>query len=106
MGRVVATEVLVPTPAIRNLIREGKTHQIYAAVQTSGAVGMQTMDADLARLVRTGKISRSLAEQRASVPEELNRLLGGAPAAAPTASAAAAGDGAPPAPPNYVQQGT
>ena len=47
MGRTVATEVLVPTPAIRNLIREGKTHQIYAAVQTSGAVGMQTMDADL-----------------------------------------------------------
>jgi hypothetical protein len=40
---------------------------------------MQTMDADLARLVRTGKVSRSLAEQRASVPEELNRLLGGAP---------------------------
>ena len=55
MGRVVATEVLVPTPAIRNLIREGKTHQIYAAVQTSGAVGMQTMDADLARLVRAGQ---------------------------------------------------
>ena len=68
-----------PTPAIRNLIREGKTHQIYAAVQTSGAVGMQTMDADLARLVRAGKITRALAEQRASVPEELKRLLGGAP---------------------------
>ena len=78
-GRTVACEVLIPTPAIRNLIREGKTHQIYAALQTSGAVGMQTMDADLARLVRTGKITRSLAEQRASVPEELNRLLGGAP---------------------------
>ena len=83
MGRVVATEVLVPTPAIRNLIREGKTHQIYAAVQTSGAVGMQTMDADLARLVRAGKITRSLAEQRASVPEELKRLLGGEAVAAP-----------------------
>ena len=55
MGRVVATEVLVPTPAIRNLIREGKTHQIYSAVQTSGAIGMQTMDADLARLVRAGQ---------------------------------------------------
>ena len=75
-GRVVACEVLIPTPAIRNLIREGKTHQIYAAVQTSGAVGMQTMDADLARLVRAGTITRQLAEQRASVPEELNRLLG------------------------------
>ena len=79
-GRTVACEVLVPTPAVRNLIREGKTHQIYGAVQTSGAVGMQTMDADLARLVRAGKIGRALAEQRASVPEELNRLLGGPPA--------------------------
>jgi twitching motility protein PilT len=79
IGRVVATEVLVPTPAIRNLIREGKTHQIYAAVQTSGAVGMQTMDADLARLVRAGKVTRALAEQQASVPEELKRLLGSEP---------------------------
>jgi len=40
---------------------------------------MQTMDADLARLVRAGSITRALAEQRASVPEELNRLLGSAP---------------------------
>ena len=79
MGRVVATEVLIPTPAIRNLIREGKTHQIYAAVQTSGAVGMQTMDADLAQLVRAGKVTRALAEQQASVPEELKRLLGTEP---------------------------
>ena len=82
-GRVVACEILIPTPAIRNLIREGKTHQIYAALQTSGAVGMQTMDADLARLVRGGSISRQLAEQRASVPEELKRLLTGAGAVMP-----------------------
>jgi twitching motility protein PilT len=82
-GRAVATEVLVPTPAVRNLIREGKTHQIYSAIQTSGAVGMQTMDADLARLVRSGKIGRALAEQRAAIPEELKRLIGGAPAQAP-----------------------
>jgi twitching motility protein PilT len=93
-GRTVACEVLIPTPAVRNLIREGKTHQIYAALQTSGAVGMQTMDADLARLVRTGKITRSLAEQRASVPEELSRLLGGAPLT--QAEAATATAGAPP----------
>ncbi|HEX4732730.1 MAG TPA: type IV pilus twitching motility protein PilT [Solirubrobacterales bacterium] len=85
-GRVVACEVLIPTPAIRNLIREGKTHQIYAAVQTSGASGMQTMDADLVRLVRSGKIGRALAEQRASVPEELNRLLGGGPPVAGVAA--------------------
>ena len=77
-ARIVACEVLVPTPAIRNLIREGKTHQIYSALQTSGAIGMQTMDSHLAQLVRMGKITRSLAEQRASVPEELKRLLGGA----------------------------
>jgi twitching motility protein PilT len=77
-GRTVATEVLVPTPAIRNLIREGKTHQIYSAIQTSGAQGMQTMDANLAQLVRAGKITRKLAERRASVPEELVRLMGGA----------------------------
>ncbi len=100
-GRTVACEVLIPTPAVRNLIREGKTHQIYGAVQTSGAVGMQTMDADLARLVRTGKISRALAEQRASVPEELSRLLGGPPPDA--ATAATATDGAPP--PVYAQPG-
>jgi twitching motility protein PilT len=79
-GRVVACEVLIPTPAVRNLIREGKTHQIYSAIQTSGSVGMQTMDSHLAQLVRMGKITRSLAEQRSSVPEELKRLLGGMPA--------------------------
>jgi twitching motility protein PilT len=76
-GRVVACEVLVPTPAVRNLIREGKTHQIYSAIQTSGAIGMQTMDSHLAQLVRMGKITRALAEQRAAVPEELKRLLSG-----------------------------
>ncbi|HEX6229449.1 MAG TPA: type IV pilus twitching motility protein PilT [Solirubrobacterales bacterium] len=92
IGRVVACEVLVPTPAIRNLIREGKTHQIYAAVQTSGAVGMQTMDADLARLVRGGKITRAIAEQQASVPEELKRLLGGVQAPMPQPGNGAAGD--------------
>ena len=81
-GRVVACEVMVPTPAVRNLIREGKTHQLYSTIQTSAATGMQTMDADLARLVRQGKINRALAEQRSAIPEELNRLLGGAPASA------------------------
>jgi twitching motility protein PilT len=76
-SRVVACEVLVPTPAVRNLIREGKTHQIPSAMQTGSNVGMQTMDAALAQLVRGGKISQRLAEQRAAVPEELKRLLGG-----------------------------
>ena len=75
-GRIVACEVLIPTPAVRNLIREGKTHQIYSSIQTSGSIGMQTMDSHLAQLVRMGKITRAMAEQRASVPEELKRLLG------------------------------
>ena len=99
-ARVVGCEVLVPTPAVRNLIREGKTHQIYSAIQTSGSVGMQTMDAHLAQLVRMGKITRGLAEQRASVPEEFKRLMQGTggyvgpqqqarPAAPPTVGAPA-----------------
>jgi twitching motility protein PilT len=75
-GRCVATEVLVPTPAVRNLIREGKTHQIYSTLQTGGRHGMQTMDASLAQLVREHKITRELAEARASAPEELRRLMG------------------------------
>jgi twitching motility protein PilT len=74
--RVAACEVLLATPAVRNLIREGKTHQIYSAIQTSGSIGMQTMDSHLAELVRSGDITRQLAEQRASVPEELKRMLG------------------------------
>ena len=76
LGRVAACEVLVPTPAVRNLIREGKTHQIYSALQTGGTHGMQTMDAAMADLVRQNKITRELAEQRSSTPEELRRLMG------------------------------
>jgi twitching motility protein PilT len=75
-SRVVASEVLVPTPAVRNLIREGKTHQIPSAMQTGSNVGMQTMDAALATLVRNGKITQRVAEQRSSTPDELRRLTG------------------------------
>jgi twitching motility protein PilT len=75
-GRAVATEVLVPTPAVRNLIREGKTHQIYSALQTGGSHGMQTMDASLVELVHKHVISRELAEARSGTPEELRRLMG------------------------------
>jgi len=76
-SRVCACEVLVPTPAVRNLIREGKTHQLYSALQTGGSHGMQTMDAALADLVRGGTITPQLAEARSSTPEELRRLMGG-----------------------------
>jgi twitching motility protein PilT len=75
-GRAAAAEVLVPTPAVRNLIREAKTHQIYSVMQTGSQYGMVTMDASLADLVRRGVISREIAERRSSTPEDLNRLLG------------------------------
>src|SRR5687767_14310866 len=75
-GRVCAPEILVPTAAIRNLIREGKTHQIYSSLQTGSSHGMQTMDTALADLVRKGKITRELAESRSSSPDELRRLMG------------------------------
>ena len=75
-GRVCACEILVPTPAVRNLIREGKTHQIPSVLQTGASAGMQTMDSALATLVRAGKISQRLAESRSSTPAELRRLMG------------------------------
>ena len=74
-GRCVAAEVLVPTAGVRNLIREGKTHQIYSAIQTGGNVGMQTMDTSLAGLVRQGKITMATAESRSSQPAELRKLV-------------------------------
>jgi twitching motility protein PilT len=86
-GRCVAAEILVPTPAVRNLIREGKSHQIYSVLQTGGSQGMQTMDASLAQLVRAGKIQRQAAEARAHSIEELRRLLGGAGMAPPRMAA-------------------
>jgi twitching motility protein PilT len=75
-GRIAACEVLLATPAIRNLIREGKTHQIYSSLQTGANIGMQTMDSALATLVRQRKITQQVAESRSTTPEELRRLLG------------------------------
>jgi twitching motility protein PilT len=79
-GRVVATEVLVATAAVRNLIREGKVHQIYSVMQAGGRFGMRTMDASLAELVQAGKITHELAMDRSHDPEELTRLMGSRPA--------------------------
>ena len=78
-GRAVATEVLVATPAVRNLIREGKVHQIYSVMQAGGRFGMRTMDASLAELVRAGRITQEMAMDRSHDPDELNRLLGSRP---------------------------
>ncbi len=91
-GRVAACEVLVPTPGVRNLIREGKTHQIESAMQTGGKFGMQTMDAALVDLLRRGLVSWEEAEKRSKDPEELRRLAGpGAEGAPLRGSYAAAG---------------
>ena len=74
-GRAVVAEVLVATPAVRHLIREGKVHQIYSVMQAGGRYGMRTMDASLAQLVKAGKITQQLAIERCHDPEELNRLM-------------------------------
>ncbi|WP_304438270.1 type IV pilus twitching motility protein PilT [Cellulomonas sp. B6] len=75
-GRAVATEVMVATPAIRNLIREGKTHQIYSAMQAGAKQGMHTMDQHLADLVRSGRISYEVGLEKCHHVEDFNRLTG------------------------------
>ncbi|HWG74612.1 MAG TPA: PilT/PilU family type 4a pilus ATPase [Acidimicrobiales bacterium] len=76
-GRVAACEVLVATAAVRNLIREGKTHQIYSSMQSGGKQGMQTMDQSLAELVRQGKVSMEAALERCGHEADLRRLVSG-----------------------------
>ena len=68
-GRVAAHEIMRGTSAIRNLIREGKVAQMYSAIQTGQAVGMQTMDQCLANLVSARSISRDAAREKAKMPE-------------------------------------
>jgi twitching motility protein PilT len=76
-GRVAACEVLVATPAIRNLIREAKTHQIYSMLQAGGKLGMVTMDMSLSKLVRNRQISLDVAREYCANDEDLRRLMGG-----------------------------
>ena len=68
-GRVAAHEIMVGTPAIRNLIREDKIAQMYSSIQTGGAYGMQTMDQCLQNLMSKGLISREAAREKAKVPD-------------------------------------
>ncbi|AWB09682.1 twitching motility protein PilT [Thermodesulfobium acidiphilum] len=75
-GRVVATEVMIATPAVRNLIREGKTSQLYSVIQTSGRYGMQQLDASLKDLVLRGKVAFEDAFTVAVNKEEFMRLVG------------------------------
>ncbi|MGD1950320.1 MAG: type IV pilus twitching motility protein PilT [Leptolyngbyaceae cyanobacterium] len=74
-GRVMAQEIMVVTPAISNLIREGKTAQIYGAIQTGGKIGMQTLEMVLADLYKAGTISFEHAMGKSSRADELQRLI-------------------------------
>ena len=66
LGRVAAHEIMVGTPAIRNLIRENKIAQMYSAIQTGAQVGMQTLDQNLQDLVRRNIISMAEARSKAA----------------------------------------
>lgn len=68
-GRVAAHEIMLGTPAIRNLIREDKVAQMYSAIQTGGSLGMQTLDSCLKGLLAKGLISRDSAREKAKTPE-------------------------------------
>ncbi|MFZ5897812.1 MAG: type IV pilus twitching motility protein PilT [Bacillota bacterium] len=74
-GRVVAVELMLATPAVRNLIRESKEHQLYTAMQTARAMGMCTMDQSLAELCQRGLVTRETALLRCVDRVELERLL-------------------------------
>ncbi|MBI1757285.1 MAG: Flp pilus assembly complex ATPase component TadA, partial [Fimbriimonas ginsengisoli] len=73
-GRVAAIEIMLGTPAVKNLIREGKTHQMYSVIETSSQLGMQTMDACLAELFRNGIVSHEECLMRAVDKESFMRL--------------------------------
>ena len=68
-GRIAAHEIMIGTPAIRNLIREDKIAQMYSSIQTGGAVGMQTLDQCLERLLQKGLITREAARAKAKMPD-------------------------------------
>jgi len=68
-GRIAAHEIMIGTPAIRNLVREGKVAQMYSAIQTGASVGMQTLDQCLLEMVEKRQISRDVAKEKAKIPE-------------------------------------
>ncbi len=74
-GRTLANEILFATPAVRNIIREGKTYLIDNTIETSAELGMQSLERSLANLVKAGKISQDVALRFALRPELLSRLL-------------------------------
>ena len=76
-ARVAVAEILLATPAVRSLIRDGKSHMLTNVMQTSTDVGMRTLDMALVEAYRVGKISLTIARDYALNSEELNRLVGG-----------------------------
>jgi twitching motility protein PilT len=81
-GRVLALEVMIPNPAIRNLIREDKVHQVYSSMQVGQAkYGMQTFNQALAALLARRLITQDEAFGRSSDPDELRNILSGSTAA-------------------------
>lgn len=76
-GRIAAAEVLIGNPAVRNIIREGKTHQLEAVIQTGAEFGMQSMDKELVRLIHEGSITYDEARNYAVDIDELDRLMRG-----------------------------
>ncbi|MEK7602694.1 MAG: type IV pilus twitching motility protein PilT [Patescibacteria group bacterium] len=76
-GRVASAEILIATPAVRNIVREGKSHQLEAVIQTGAEFGMQSMDKTLVNLIHSGTITYDEARNYAVDLEELNRLMRG-----------------------------
>ena len=76
-GRVVAAEILIANPAVRSVIREGKTHQLDTIIQTGADQGMQTMDRTLVKLIQTGVITYDNAREFAVDLQEFERLARG-----------------------------
>jgi twitching motility protein PilT len=80
-GRCCAHEIMINSPALANLIREGKTPQIYSQIQMGAKLGMQTMEMCLAALYRADKVTWEGAMSKAVKADELERLIGPAPGA-------------------------
>lgn len=76
-GRIAAAEILVATPAVRNIIREGKSHQLEAVIQTGAEFGMQSMDKTLVSMIHDGTITYDEARNYAIDLDELDRLMRG-----------------------------
>ena len=74
-GRILAMEILFATPAVRNIIREGKSYLLDNLIETQAELGMQILERSLAELVKNGKISQETALKFALRPELLSKLL-------------------------------